>query len=260
MSSENSIPRRIDGDGWLALIGGGEFSFEETEEADAAWLEKVPEDASVGFVPAASDSADYGRHFAVYLDEYFDRRSEIVPVYRQRDARRLKNARRIRDREAIYVGGGVPDHLLDALYGDDGTGSPALDALRAKIEGGSTEVAGDDPGGMVVAIAGAAQVCGHLARSLFGGQSVIGFGWLKGGVVEPNYEKGRDRRLRELLAHPGVSWGVAIPPGSAVLLGPRGEVQVVGRAWIVDVADADPETAQLVPLESRPPFDDPPED
>ena len=35
------IPERIDGSGWLVLIGGGEFSFEETEQADAAWLGKL---------------------------------------------------------------------------------------------------------------------------------------------------------------------------------------------------------------------------
>ena len=28
--------------GWLALLGGGEFSFGETEDADQAWLDKVP--------------------------------------------------------------------------------------------------------------------------------------------------------------------------------------------------------------------------
>ena len=43
---------RLDGDGWLALLGGGEFSFGETEEADAAWLAKAPE-GPIGFLPAA---------------------------------------------------------------------------------------------------------------------------------------------------------------------------------------------------------------
>ena len=68
-------------------MGGGEFSFEETELADASWLDKSPE-GTVGFLPAASGSTDYGNHFAVYLDEYFERRVETVPIYRARDARR----------------------------------------------------------------------------------------------------------------------------------------------------------------------------
>ena len=33
--------RRIQGDGWLVLIGGGEFSFGETLEVDRAWLAKA---------------------------------------------------------------------------------------------------------------------------------------------------------------------------------------------------------------------------
>ncbi len=56
------------GAGWIALIGGGEFSFGETEIADGAWLDKTPP-GSVGFLPAASGSTEYGTHFATYLRE-----------------------------------------------------------------------------------------------------------------------------------------------------------------------------------------------
>lgn len=235
------IPERIEGSGWLVLIGGGEFSFEETEAADAAWLKLASgdrgDDMEVGFLPAASGSDDYGRHFAVYLDEYFERSCDIIPVYRQRDARRGKNAQRVEKADAVYLGGGVPDHLLDTLQGDDGGGSPVLDALRGKIE----------TGGVVVAIAGVAQVCGHAARSVFGGSTIVGLGWLPHGVVEPNFEEGNERRFRQLLEFPGVSWGLAIPAGCAVLLGPSGAVEVVGEAWLA----TDP-TADLIPLESSP--------
>lgn len=59
---------RVEGDGWLALIGGGEFSFGETLAADQAWLAKTAP-GPVGFLPTASGSADYPRHFTDYLDE-----------------------------------------------------------------------------------------------------------------------------------------------------------------------------------------------
>ena len=135
--------RRPAGDGWLALIGGGEFSFGETLDADAAWVEKTPPGA-IGFVPAASGSIDYGGHFAAYLDAEFGRAVETIPIYRDRDARRGRNAERIAAAAAVYLGGGVTDHLLEALGGP--AGSPAAAALAARLAGG----------GVVVAIAAAA--------------------------------------------------------------------------------------------------------
>src|SRR4051794_39556701 len=91
--------------GWLALLGGGEFSFGETEEADQAWIERTPPGPG-GFIPAAWGSNDYPRHFAEYLKEEFDREVEIIPIYRERDGRRGRNAERIRDVAAVYIGGG----------------------------------------------------------------------------------------------------------------------------------------------------------
>src|SRR5262245_21242267 len=139
--------------GWLALLGGGEFSFGETAEADRAWLERCPE-GIIGFVPAASGSSDYGRHFADYMQETLGRAVETIPIYRDRDGRRGKNAERIRDCAAVYLGGGVADHLLDAL-----PPGPCRDALLAK----------PGEGGMVIAIAAAAQACGARLRSVFAG-------------------------------------------------------------------------------------------
>lgn len=208
---------RIPGQGWLALLGGGEFSFGETFDADEAWLAKTAP-GPVGFIPAASGSDDYPRHFGEYLREEFERQVEVIPVYRARDARRGRNAERIAAVPAVYVGGGVADHLLDAL-----AGSPAAEALTRKIQGG----------GMVVAIAAAAQAAGQVARSIAPGRTMPGFGWLPEGVVEPNFEAGHDRRLRKLLAQAGVRWGLGIPPESVVLLGPDGTVEVIGTAFYI---------------------------
>src|SRR5919112_5115715 len=96
----------------------------------------------------------------------------------------------------LALGGGVADHLLDAL-----AGSPAAEALTRKIQ----------TGGMVVAIAAAAQAAGRIARSIAPGQTIPGFGWLPEGVVEPNFDPGHDRRLRKLLELPGIRWGLGIP-------------------------------------------------
>lgn len=216
------VLERAPGDGWLALLGGGEFSFDETLDADRRWLEKTPP-GPVGFVPAASGSLDYGRHFADYLATAFEREVEIVPIYRSRDARRAKNSDRLAAVSAAYLGGGVTDHLLDALRD-----SPAAAALAEKLAAG----------GVVVAIAAAAQAVGVVARSIFGGRDVAGLGLL-GGAVEPNFDPAHDRRLRQLVARPEVTWGLGVPAGAAVLLGPGSVVEVVGSAFLLREPEGD---------------------
>ena len=216
---------RCPGEGWLALLGGGEFSFGQTLDADRAWLARCAPGV-VGFVPAASGSNDYPRHFAAYLRQAFGRELETVPIYRPRDARRGRNAERLREVAAVYLGGGVTDHLLEAL-----AGSPAAAALG--------DLLGGRGGGMVVAIAAAAQAAGVVARSIAPGKTLPGFAWLPAGVVEPNFDPGHDRRLRRLLQLPGVRWGLGLPAGSAVLLGPGGAAEVVGTAFRLGGPDAD---------------------
>lgn len=209
-------PRRIPGSGWIVLVGGGEFTFEETLDADAAWVEKLGP-GPVGFLPAASGSTDYGDHFAGYFTEVFGREVVTVPVFRGRDARRGRNAERIAECAAVYLGGGVTDHLLEALA----PGTPVAAALHDKLAAG----------GIVVAIAAAAQVLGVTARSIRIGETIPGLGWLPGGVVEPNFVTDHDRRLRKLVGTPGASWGLGIPTGDAVLLGPDGAVEYVGEVY-----------------------------
>ncbi len=226
--------RRIRGAGWLALLGGGEFSFGETEDADRAWLERTPP-GKVGFLPAASGSSEYGEHFAAYLRDGFDREVETLPIYRTRDGRRGKNRRRIEDVAAVYLGGGVTDQLLDAVRN-----TPCAEALAAKLQ----------QGGVLAAMAAAAQCAGQVARSMFGGAAVGGLGWLPGGAVEPNFDPAHDRRLRRLMAAPEVEWGLGIPARSALLLGPEGEAEVLGTVFLLGDADGDFEVLQQGPRES----------
>jgi hypothetical protein len=211
------------GDGWLALLGGGEFSFGETFDADQAWLEKAPA-GTIGFLPAASGSTDYAQQFAAYLHEGFSRAVETLPVFRGRDGRRGKNAERVRELAGVYVGGGPPDHLLEALKG-----TPVEAALRERLASG----------GIVAAIAGAAQTFGAVARSVFAGQTVPALDWLEGGAVEPNFDPDHDRRLRQLLQQQGVRWAVGLPPGAALLLGPGGAYEVVDQVYLLTTPNGD---------------------
>jgi cyanophycinase-like exopeptidase len=215
--------QRIGDQGWLALLGGGEFSFGETLETDGMWVSKLDE-GPVGFLPTASGSSDYAANFSDYLKESFGRESVLIPVYRARDARRRKNVDRIDEAAAIYIGGGITDQLVETLQD-----TAALEALGRKL--GS--------GGIVVAIAGATQAFGVLVRSLLGRDVVSGFGWLPGGVIEPNFDPGHDRRLRKLMEQRGVQWGLGLPAGSAVLLGPAGQQEMAGPIFVLEDSDGD---------------------
>jgi len=214
---------RIPGTGWLALLGGGEFSFGETLAADRAWIELTPP-GPIGFIPAASDSADYGKHFSTYMEDAFQREVEIIPIYRSRDARRGKNSERIAAVSAVYLGGGVGDHLLEAL-----AQSPAAEALAEKVRSG----------GVVVGIAAAAQAAGCVIRSIFGGKPLAGLGLLPHAALESNLAPGHDRRLRQLLRQPGVEVAIGIPASGALLLGADGKGLTVGPVFAISEENAD---------------------
>lgn len=209
--------------GCLVLIGGGEFSFGETLEADKSWLARtVP--GPIGFLPTASGSSDYAQHFAAYLRQSFEREVYTIPIYRSRDARRDKNLERIRAAAAVYIGGGVPDRLVEVLEN-----SPALTTLSEKL----------GAGGVVVAIAAAAQVLGRMARSIARGAAFPGLGWLSHGVVEPNFDPGHDRRLRTLMQTEDVTWGLGLPASSAVMLGPGENRDSCGISFLLRDAEGD---------------------
>ena len=91
----------------------------------------------------------------------------------------------------------------------------------------------------MVAIAATAHACGVMARSIESGRPIRGLGWLPAGVVEPNFDPAHDRRLRQLLALPEVTWGLGIPSGSAVLLGPEGQVETVGTVFALSDPEGD---------------------
>lgn len=211
------------GDGWLVLVGGGEFTFGETAVADRAWLDKTP-DGPIGFLPTASGSIDYATHFSTYVEDALEREAVTLPIYRPRDARRQKNLERIEQAAAVYLGGGIADNLLEVLVE-----SPAREALENKVR----------QGGVVVGIAAAAQTFGARCRSLMGKEELGGFAWLPRTAVEINFDPAHDRRIRQLLEAPGMRWGLGLPSGSAVLLGTENQIETVGPVFLLDGADGD---------------------
>lgn len=213
--AELTLPT-IPHDGHVVLIGGGEFSRGQTREVDEYILGLVSGAPRIAFLPTASGSSEYARHYGSYLSSIRpDVRVFNVPVYRDRDARRGKNASRLADADVVYLGGGVVNHVVDSLGG-----SPVEEAMRQLVQ----------RGGVVAAIGGASAAFGSLARSMLThGAPIEGLGWLPEAMVEPLYSGEPTRTLQELLVKKRVRIGLGIPVGTAVSIGRDGRSQVVGE-------------------------------
>jgi cyanophycinase-like exopeptidase len=202
--------------GWLVLIGGGEFSFGETEEIDRFLLSKMPpERRTVAFLPTASGSPDYARHYGEYLSR-IDSSVEVVnvPVYRERDARRGKNLDQIRSAGLVYVGGGVTNRLLEAMRDQ-----PAATTFREVL----------DTGGVVAAIGAAADCLGDITRStLTAGAPLEGLGYIPGALVLSHYSDASAPELQLMMRHPAAMLGIGIPERTALAIAPDCRAEIVG--------------------------------
>ena len=204
----------------LVLIGGGEFSFGETREIDTYLLSKMPADRrTIAFLPTASGSAEYGKHFGTYITGLDPTVSVInIPIYRGRDARRQKSLDQILAAGIIYLGGGVTNNLLETLRE-----SPADLAMRGAAANGA----------VVAAIGAAASCFGSQARDMRGTASALpALGWLREAVVETSFDPDNDTMLRRLMSLPEVALGVGIPAQTAIAIHGDGSSAIVGEGRV----------------------------
>jgi len=210
-----AVPVRL-----LVLIGGGEFSFGETREVDQYLLRAMPADRrTVAFIPAASGSAEYATHLGAYLKQIDPSVDTInVPIYRPRDARRQKNLNLLFGAGLIYLGGGVTNNLLAALY------ESAADLTMRDAAANGT----------VIAAIGAAAACfGTHARDMRGVTAALpALGWLANTVVDTAFDPENDTALRRLMSIPEPRLGVGIPPSAALAIHGSGETEIVGSGNI----------------------------
>lgn len=205
--------------GWLILIGGGEFSFGETEEIDRFLLSKLPADnRTVAFLPTASGSQEYARHFGDYLRR-LDPAVEVknVAVYRGRDVRRGKNLQTLRQCGAIYIGGGVTNPLLDTIRG-----TPVEEELFAALADGR----------VVAAIGAGAAALGAVAHDMHRIGLIEGIGLLRHAAIETAFDPKNDARLRTIMAAPQVEFGIAVPAGTALAIAPDRTGQILGSGSV----------------------------
>lgn len=202
---------------FLALIGGGEFSFGETREIDELLVRAMPAgNRTIAFIPTASGSAEYATHLGRYFRE-IDPTLEVVnvPIYRGRDSRRQKNLNTILGAGMVYLGGGVTNNLLGTLRE-----SAAEIALRDAASNGA----------VIAAIGAAASSFGTHVRDMRGvTASIDGMGWLPNTAIDAGFD---DTTLRRLMSLPDIRLGVGIPAKTALAIHADGSTQVVGEGQI----------------------------
>lgn len=209
--------------GWIVLIGGGEFSFGDTDEIDRFLVAKMPDDnPRVAFLPTASGSPEYALHFGTYLQKIrHDLVTENVPVYRPRDARRAKNLRKVSEAGLIYVGGGVTNRMIETMRLQ-----PVVDMLREAV----------DRGAVLAAIGAGASALGVATRDIERpASSLPGLGLLPGVVVETGFTAADDTMLRRLMSTPEAELGLGIPPSTAIAIAPDRHVEILGDGQIAVV-------------------------
>ncbi len=209
--------------GWVVLIGGGEFSFGDTDEIDRFLVSKLPaHNPRVAFLPTASGSPEYAKHFGTYLHQFRDDLVvENVPIYRPRDSRRAKNLRKVSEAGMIYIGGGVTNRVIETMRLQ-----PIVETIRLAVENGA----------ILAAIGAAASSLGVATRDIERpGSSLPGLGVIADTIVETGFSPEDDTMLRRLMSLPDARLGIGIPASTAIAIAPDRSAQILGDGQIAVV-------------------------
>ncbi|MBX3061947.1 MAG: hypothetical protein KF726_03170 [Anaerolineae bacterium] len=207
-----NVIRWRDGGGWIVLTGGGDFRTtredEGTNEIEAQALGLASAGKPMAYIFAASDIETADEHLAL-LEDLGAPSGYLVDALSEDDdtlRTQLEDAGLI-----ILADGKQADQLRGGLLG----------AAIAGIEAAFQE------GAVILAEGAGAQVLGGV----YGAKP--GLGWIEGAAVVPYFDtEAGKQRLRDLLiAHPE-SYALGIGTGSALALGPNGEVQAWGKRQI----------------------------
>ncbi len=206
--------------GLILLAGGGEFQ-KGNELADRFALEQAGGLAAPVIIVPTAGGADGGipmasRNGVNWFRQLGSTQVEALPLANRQDADDPTLAEKLATARLIYMAGGSPGYLLNALEG-----SACWRAMQQALESGAV-VGGSSAGAMV------------LMEHLFdpsGGQVRAGLGLVKNAIFAPHFN-GFGRKWIERLrtARPdaiiiGVDEKVAI-------LGYGNDWQVYGRGWV----------------------------
>jgi len=204
--ASNNVLRWLDGRGWLVLSGGTD----DDSEIRALALTRAAADGAVAYITLGGD-VSLGEKALADMEDLGAPAGYLVDVLAEDDQTvqsRLADA-------GIVVIESNPDveQLRSALMG------AAVQGMRAAFENGAVILAE----GQSVMLFGA-------WVALESGELLSGFSWLENGFVAPRVTSiGDSQQARGVLGKQPSAIAIGIGSGSALALGPDGEVELWGK-------------------------------
>lgn len=197
------------GSGWLVLLGGGNWEDSETIHSQA--ISAILDESPIAFVPAANPTEPtYGEAFLSYYGELGAPHGYVVPVRDQQSARDPLNYRRLAQAGLIFIGGGDPQRLIEAVEG-----TPVIDAIAEAF----------DSGAVIVGVSAGAMLLGKWGLSSDTGKILPGWGWVSDSIIVPHFTPDRSSQVRSALQRYPETIALGIPDNVALALGPDGELE-----------------------------------
>ena len=199
-----------DGAGWLVLSGGGDTR--DTEPIDAQVQTRAAADGPLAYIWAAGDY-DRAIRYMDYLAEMGGRPGYLVDLASEDN---ITLERKLAESGLIVLGDGPH---IDALLA--GLAGPAQRGMQTAFSFGAT----------IVGIGAGGAVLGSLVLTSPPEQTPRhGLEWVKNAVIAPGIKSlDEESRLIQLLRDNPQAYALGIGIGSALVLGPSGEIELWGR-------------------------------
>ncbi|HIE38778.1 MAG TPA: hypothetical protein EYP77_06885 [Anaerolineae bacterium] len=214
--------RWVTGAGWLILVGGEGEVQGIAAEVDDRLLARADFSSPIAFLPTASGSPTAGESLLECYAGLGGPRGYVVPVLNAVDAQREENYRLLAEAGLIILGDGDGLALARALRD-----SLALQGIADAFARGA----------LVVGLgAGAAPLGEWIAAAEAPAGGARGWGWVGNAVIVPHFAgSAREPDLQSVLRmRPGLV-GIGIPEGTALALGPEGQVETWGEGEVTVV-------------------------
>lgn len=211
---QTSIFQWQEGFGWLVLSGGGDFLTGESEAVDTRMLSRSAADGGLAYIWAAGDLTA-AEQYLQYLDDLGGPSSYLVDVVAEDDAA-LESL--LGEAGIIVIGDGPQ---ADRLY--NGLSGVGIKALATAFRRGA----------LVMGIGAGAEVFGQWRLRPASQGVQPGFDWLtSAAILTGNLDNAERRTLKGLLRAQPLTYGLGIGAGSALALGPEGQIESWGMSQI----------------------------